>query len=932
MSKYYDEDDQAGPSDRKKTSDREIFIGGVDSAYEGSVAADSEGVVGTRPPSMPRVLSGSGDRAMDRLLNMEVQQVQYNQNCVSLGRAISGVMSILKELQLMNREWPAQYPAIRRVEAADSRVPLRRSYTEPQRSSEPFANDVESILTANAMPSNGKSKAGSDNIASDAEMKTSENDISTKEVPRLLDYETSHEFNVLKLDLKLGAVTPAELVESLEKGAIASLLDGKVMQALRHLTALRERIEDKSSKVLVTGDLNAGKSTFCNALLRRDVLPEDQQPCTEVFCEVLDVRLNDGIEEVHAIPHGSTYDRHDERTYDVFPLKELERLAVSSEVYALLKIYVEDKRSPEESLLRNGVVDIALIDAPGLNMDSMQTTAVFARQEEIDVVVFVVSAENHFTLSAKEFIWNAAHEKAFIFIVVNRFDNIRDKKRCTRLILDQVSKLSPQTYDDSSNLVHFVSSNKVPMMPDGDDGSDDSDNDGDDNGNAGEGSSNPNNKAPNNSNNNDNRNGPQENETDSDFERLERCLRNFVLERRSLSKLAPAKTYLLNVLGDVEALALYNEAVSSEELKRLREELEEITPKYEDTLMKSVKIMDDVEVQIERLVTTVYEHVKYKLEVLIGEIGGRTYVEYPGLFQVYSYAADTRDAMLQSIQHGVLECEEFARKKTTTGFNVLKNLGLQQFAGTGFYVEKMFNNSLMFSRRRDVLARGSVSTQITISDYIDIFGTLGLGPSQLAGSSRTALNSTGLGNGHGNGMSLTPAGLNTSKLSYTGGVSLFTLATVVVPKALGLQGNISWLVKLSSAIDLKRWIMPAVGLAAALGIMYVVSEISNVVPRNLALKLKQELAELDYVHLNAERISSECRKVLRYPAEDLRRAFQHLLDEQAAIKTERTKQAFQADNAYQYFSKLDREAKSIIASVNRIDLIEYEHEHNDGQD
>ena len=34
----------------------------------------------------------------------------------------------------------------------------------------------------------------------------------------------------------------------------------------------------------------------------------------------------------------------------------------------------------------------------------------FSRQEEIDLVVFVVSAENHFTLSAKEFI-AAANEK-----------------------------------------------------------------------------------------------------------------------------------------------------------------------------------------------------------------------------------------------------------------------------------------------------------------------------------------------------------------------------------------------------------------------------------------------------------------------------------------------------------------------------------------
>src|SRR5256714_8090851 len=129
------------------------------------------------------------------------------------------------------------------------------------------------------------------------------------------------------------------------------------------------------------------------------------------------------------------------------------------------KFNVKDIGTIDESLLNNGVVNIALIDAPGLNSDSVKTTAVFARQEEIDVVVFVVSAANHFTLSAKEFIWQAAQEKAYIFMVVNGFDNIRDKERCQKMILEQVANLSPRTFKEASELVHFVSSNAIPVAP-----------------------------------------------------------------------------------------------------------------------------------------------------------------------------------------------------------------------------------------------------------------------------------------------------------------------------------------------------------------------------------------------------------------------------------------------------------------------------------
>ena len=64
----------------------------------------------------------------------------------------------------------------------------------------------------------------------------------------------------------------------------------------------------------------------------------------------------------------------------------------------MIKLYLADTRVPSESLLNNSVVDIFLIDAPGLNCDSLKTTALFTWQEEIDIIVFVVSAKNHFTL------------------------------------------------------------------------------------------------------------------------------------------------------------------------------------------------------------------------------------------------------------------------------------------------------------------------------------------------------------------------------------------------------------------------------------------------------------------------------------------------------------------------------------------------------
>jgi 50S ribosome-binding GTPase len=158
------------------------------------------------------------------------------------------------------------------------------------------------------------------------------------------------DFNVLRLDLKLGSqhssTSGASLVSQLKKSSIANLLDQRITTSVTHIDKLRLRVEDTSSKVLATGDLNAGKSTFVNALLRREVMP--------------------------AVPLRSARftTRH----------KIMEEIVAGNETtQPMIKLYFKlaDTRTPSESLL-NGVVDISLIDAPGLNRDSIKTTAVFA--------------------------------------------------------------------------------------------------------------------------------------------------------------------------------------------------------------------------------------------------------------------------------------------------------------------------------------------------------------------------------------------------------------------------------------------------------------------------------------------------------------------------------------------------------------------------
>jgi hypothetical protein len=85
---------------------------------------------------------------------------------------------------------------------------------------------------------------------------------------------------------------------------------------------------------------------------------------------------------------------NDESTYRRASLGDPDSIMMNADGHfqETLKLYLNDTRPLNQSLRNNGVVDISLIYAPGLNRDSVRTTALFTRQEDIDVIIFVVSA------------------------------------------------------------------------------------------------------------------------------------------------------------------------------------------------------------------------------------------------------------------------------------------------------------------------------------------------------------------------------------------------------------------------------------------------------------------------------------------------------------------------------------------------------------
>lgn len=790
-------------------------------------------------------------------INASLQQLKYNDNKLSLDRAINQTIELIEEIVKENKERPVFYP------------------TEIEDGSKILLNSAKAHL--------GLVRQNS-SIKQLAKQKIKEDDIN-KELP---------EFKILKINIR-GGHGDDNLVSNLDKKSIAALLEKKLHGQTKYLLNLKERVDDTSSKVFVTGDLNAGKSTFCNALLRRKLLPEDQQPCTSVFCEVIDAQKeNDEVEEVHAVPIEKEYKKNDESTYEVHPLLELENLVYDCDKYKLLKVYVLDNRSFQESLLRNGVIDVKLIDAPGLNMDSYQTTQVFSRQEEIDLVVFVVSAENHFTLSAKEFIAAAANEKRYVFIVVNRFDNIKDKEKCRKRILDQIKNLSPDTYKNAKEFIHFVSSAEI-NSGDGGDGGDDGD-DGDDD------------------------NGSNNNPDHPDFDLLEASLRKFLLEKRSISKLLPAKSYLLNLLHDLQTLSKINEKMYNDERQEKMLELNSlVAPKVDEVISKSHKIADTISSVIEAACTQVYNDTTKEMVSVIDNLGDKPVVQYEGLQYLFEYAKESQLALMDVIYDSVLKSEELAKQVTAAKVDEITKYG-KNTLGEEFLNDKKFNSELMFSRVKDDIGK-NIEDTIEVSDFFDpsidsFLVFVGL-PENYVKATKHQIS-------YFNPISVITAIPSNAVALKEQLPTQLTLHTIYSSgKLLTTGALINRLYHFSNYITpntIKRVAAPVLICVSGIAIYYLISDIPNALSRKQAKKIKKKIQEMNYVHNNSARISGECRQVLNYPSRQVMNNFQTSIDKNLSQKKKLESYIKDAEISSGFFKQLLTKINDQQRILKEIDL------------
>ncbi|RPD54674.1 hypothetical protein L226DRAFT_535823 [Lentinus tigrinus ALCF2SS1-7] len=824
-------------------------------------------------------------------LTEAVQEV-YLENKNRLLKALDSTKAILGDLRKFNKDdWVVRYPQLQEQPATTESSPSPPHKRKGIRRSLSFPDDPSFQAEVIVSPA----RAGLTRSVTLASIADKEEDpVSTEDDDRLVSPAEASDFHVFRLDLKLGvhgsSSSPAALVSQLEKSSIANLLDDRIMNAVHHLDKLRSRVEDTSSKVLVTGDLNAGKSTFVNALLRREVMPVDQQPCTTAFCEVHDAAENGGKEEVHVLKAGTAYSPQDETTFTRATLADLDSIVSENEDESqVLKVYLSDPRDPQASLLSNGVVDISLIDAPGLNRDNTHTTRVFARQEEIDVVVFVVSAENHFTLSAKEFLMNASNEKAYLFIVVNKYEQIRDKAKCRRLVLEQIKQLSPRTYEDAEDLVHFVDSQQALH------------------------------------------------EDTAPFGNLESALRSFVLVKRSKSKLAPASTYLTKLLSDVDLLVGTNAIVAQTELERARDDLNRVRPVLERMKNGREALEESLESVEENGASRTRMRTKELLTDAVERVGqGKLGVDspsvplpsYPGLLGIWDYAREVRQALLSSLDVAVKLAEDEARVVTTEAVSKISQLGDKHLPEGVERSRRVFMPEAMFSSRADKKGNRR-SKQVSRTVVAGGLYGLGIGLAQRPDMLETTF--FDLFDVHhqfwvhfGESKGDESEDMAVSTLGYAS-VGLGAL-TMVGGKVVGARSLLEGVVRIWDLFEnesARKWAAPVLGAVTIGLVTYLVLELPSTIPKTVGRRIKASLAketeekgeEGSFVGANSSRVSRETRKVLRLASWDLRERFRAAMEESGREVHGAEEMERQAKKALDWFTEVESRTGEVRETV-----------------
>ena len=357
-------------------------------------------------------------------------------------------------------------------------------------------------------------------------------------------------------------------------------------------------------------------------------------------------------------------------------------------------------------------------------------------------------------------------------------------------------------------------------------------------------------------------------------------MRSFVLEKRCKSKLAPAKVYLENILSDVCILSESNRQMASEELAKVRSELERAEPEYQDTLIRREVVLEKVERLAEETCSVIDSMTREKLQNSVDDIENSVsaLVPWNGLLHIWQYATDLRYVMADLFVDRVKSCEVEAKEKTRSG--VCDILTIAEDSNAMAQTDAM---SLFSKPDAARISTGKLKDELSL-DFADIFEV----------QDKLGVASVSLG-----------------------AVTMFS------SKALGYKSLIHSLFDITNTVgvsNVRKWAVPVV-TAAGLGLLvYIAADMKHALARKTARKLRAHVRDSTMVHNEAMRITKECRRVFKSNAWEIQNRFQKEIEAHERRRAEQEKAAKDGEQAVIYFGKVFDKADELARWVAAVEV------------
>lgn len=188
-------------------------------------------------------------------------------------------------------------------------------------------------------------------------------------------------------------------------------------RARTELLKLRKSIEEDAFTVAVVGEFSRGKSTFVNALIRKNILPMDVLPETAV------------LQVVEYAPEIKVTLVRKDGTKETVPAdkESLERFSVNGSESLRKEIAYLHIGCPA-CLLKNHIV---LIDTPGvMDMEEQRADITYGILPQADMVIFLLDATSPLKKTEYEFITKQILPQGItsIVFVANKADNVDEEE------------------------------------------------------------------------------------------------------------------------------------------------------------------------------------------------------------------------------------------------------------------------------------------------------------------------------------------------------------------------------------------------------------------------------------------------------------------------------------------------------------------------